>query len=296
MSGRGSVERKAWLVGLAILALVVVTSAGAGATSDAGAPGAAGPVNASASCADGPCLLVLSVRGSGVGRVTSDPGGVDCRTDCSTAFWPGTRVTLTAAPDPGSLVRGWAGCAPTSATTCEITVYDTDFATIVFDLVDGPPTPVPAPPVVVAPEAPPPPPEAPSTGTGPRGCTVAGTPGDDRLSGTAGRDVICGLGGNDHIHGGDGDDVVYGGPGVDEVEGGPGNDRVYGEGGRDRLEGEAGADTIVGGRGRDVVSGGAGADTLHTRDGARDRVRGGPGRDRARVDRRDRITGVERRF
>lgn len=54
--------------------------------------------------------------------------------------------------------------------------------------------------------------------------------------------------------------------------------RLYGGGGRDRL---------LAGRGRDV---------LVARDGVRDYVDGGLGRDRARVDRLDRVRGAEVRF
>ncbi len=281
------------LVGLVgLVGLALVAGASAGGTAAAAAPDGSSETGVATTCAArGPCLLILNVRGSGGGRVTSDPGGVDCRANCETAFWPGTSVTLTAVADPGSRVTGWGGCSLGSPTTCTVTVYDTDFVTVVFDRVDGPSTPVEPPPAAAPPAV-----EPPASEPGPRGCTVIGTPGDDRLLGTAGTDVICGLGGNDHVHGGGGGDVVYGGPGEDEIEAGPGNDRLHGGSGRDRLHGEAGADTIVGGRGRDLVTGGAGADTLRARDRIADRVRGGPGRDRARADRLDLVTGVERRF
>jgi Divergent InlB B-repeat domain/RTX calcium-binding nonapeptide repeat (4 copies) len=90
-------------------------------------------------------------------------------------------------------------------------------------------------------------------------CTVRGTAGDDALSGTRGRDVICGLGGNDTLMGRAGVDVLVGGTGADRLLGGPGGD------------------WLVGGRGPDIV---------YARDLYRDRVNGGPGVDRARVDRR----------
>jgi Ca2+-binding RTX toxin-like protein len=54
---------------------------------------------------------------------------------------------------------------------------------------------------------------------------------------------------------------------------------------------------LVGGRGRDVTIGGSGADTLLARDRQRDRIYGGPGRDRARIDRRlDVLQRIERVF
>jgi hypothetical protein len=92
----------------------------------------------------------------------------------------------------------------------------------------------------------------------PRGCTITGTAGDDRLAGTRGDDVICGLGGDDVILGGGGDDAAFGDAGDDAVEGGDGDDTLYGG---------DGADALAGDRGDDVLAGGPGADAL-TRDGA----------------------------
>ena len=72
---------------------------------------------------------------------------------------------------------------------------------------------------------------------------------------------------------------------ADELTGTPKADALDGLGGRDR---------IAGGRGADLLLGGAGRDVLFARDGTRDRVRCGPGRDVARVDQRDRVRGCER--
>jgi hypothetical protein len=87
----------------------------------------------------------------------------------------------------------------------------------------------------------------------PRGCTITGTGGPDRLHGTGGDDVICGLGGDDVIGGSGGDDAVYGDAGADRIEGGDGDDTLYGDDGDDTLRGD---------HGRDVLAGGPGADTL----------------------------------
>jgi len=82
----------------------------------------------------------------------------------------------------------------------------------------------------------------------PRGCTITGTEGDDRLTGTAGDDVICGLGGNDVLRGrggndrllgGEGDDTLLGDAGADVLSGGPGNDEADGGPGRDRCRTES---------------------------------------------------------
>jgi len=90
-------------------------------------------------------------------------------------------------------------------------------------------------------------------------CTMFGTDTVDLLVGTSGADVLCGFGG------------------------------------ADRLVGGAGNDVLDGARGTDVLDAGSGADLILARDHRRDDVRGGAGRDRAKVDRRvDKVRGVER--
>jgi hypothetical protein len=85
----------------------------------------------------------------------------------------------------------------------------------------------------------------------PRGCTITGTPGNDRLRGTRRDDVICGLGGNDRIEGGDGDDAIFGDAGSDQIDGGEDDDTLYGGEGDDKLTAGRGDDVISGGPGRD---------------------------------------------
>jgi Ca2+-binding RTX toxin-like protein len=77
----------------------------------------------------------------------------------------------------------------------------------------------------------------------PRGCTVAGTAGNDHLVGTAGDDVLCGEGGDDVIDGGDGADVLSAGPGDDTLRGGPGGDHLEGGDGTNRCPDLATGDT-----------------------------------------------------
>ncbi len=81
-------------------------------------------------------------------------------------------------------------------------------------------------------------------GARPRGCTISGTSGADRLNGTAGRDVICGLEGNDRIDAGGGDDAVFGDAGNDRLSGEAGDDNLYGGDGDDRLAGGDGDDVL----------------------------------------------------
>jgi hypothetical protein len=153
-------------------------------------------------------------------------------------------------------------------------------------------------------------------------CRIVGSARSERLVGTTAGEFVYGLGGDDRISAGWGPDAVYAGPGDDRADagatgdfcdadgvwcdavwGGPGDDALTaplhgsrgaaldGGEGRDRLLGGGGGDDLEGGPGRDVLSGSAGDDVLRARDGARDVVRCGRGRDVAVVDRLDAVAG-----
>jgi hypothetical protein len=107
---------------------------------------------------------------------------------------------------------------------------------------------------------------------------LRGTALDDRLTGTPARD---------DIRGGAGDDVLLGRGGADKLHGGAGADTLTGDGGPDRLSGGAGPDALTGGTGADRLSGGPGRDLIRARNGGRDRVDCGAGRDTAILDARD---------
>ena len=139
----------------------------------------------------------------------------------------------------------------------------------------------------------------------PGGCVTErrGTNGDDRLLGTAGGDLIYGLGGRDIIAARGGDDCLVGGPGGDSLNGERGADRltgglagdvIAGGAGPDLLDGGAGGDLLNGGSGTDRFDAGSGNDRVMARDGRRETIRCGTGRDRATVDRGDRVRGCER--
>ncbi len=100
---------------------------------------------------------------------------------------------------------------------------------------------------------------------------IKGTKKADRLRGTSGSDRISGLGRND---------VLRGLGGADCLNGGTGNDRALGG---------TGADKITGGKGRDALLGAAGNDIIRSRDGVRDIVKCGAGKDRVIADRKDRV-------
>lgn len=121
-----------------------------------------------------------------------------------------------------------------------------------------------------------------TTPTLPR-CTIAGTPGPDRLTGGPGPDVICGGDGDDTLIGGGGDDVLIGGLGADALDGGRGRDTLAGGDGADVLDGGPQDDTLYGGPGQDRFP------ALPERDGA-DVMSGGTGQDTA--DYRARVTPV----
>jgi hypothetical protein len=63
--------------------------------------------------------LTVHKTGTGSGRVTSDPAGINCGSDCSGSYNSGTPVTLTASPAAESAFMGWSGggCSGTGACT-----------------------------------------------------------------------------------------------------------------------------------------------------------------------------------
>gem|GEM_PF-2490471 len=112
--------------------------------------------------------------------------------------------------------------------------------------------------------------------------TIAGTSQPDNLKGTKAADTVVSRRAADKVRTLAGDDVICAGGGKDRVNGGSGADRILGQFGNDRL---------VGAAGKDRISGGSGNDLLLTRDGIRDRVRCGPGRDVVKADDKDVVDG-----
>jgi hypothetical protein len=114
-----------------------------------------------------------------------------------------------------------------------------------------------------------------------KGGLLSGTDKIDNLAGEDGDDEIRGLGARDVIFGGDGNDVIYAGPGDDSpLSGENGDDVIYGGSGD---EGE-----ILGDDGADVIYGGDGNDTFTSfRDGQRDELYCGKGKDYYLADKKD---------
>ena len=119
---------------------------------------------------------------------------------------------------------------------------------------------------------------------------LIGTAAVDSMIGTAARDTLSGLGGADCIAGRSGGDRLTGGSGSDRVYGESGADRVSGGGGADQLRGGSGGDDLIGGSGHDQLNGSGGSDRFSARDGQRDQIRCGSGRDSVTADRDDRVS------
>jgi Ca2+-binding RTX toxin-like protein len=81
---------------------------------------------------------------------------------------------------------------------------------------------------------------------------------------------------------------------VEKFIGSPYGDLMEGTSDPDILVGGRGNDRIVGRSGEDVLLAGPGRDRILTRDAETDLIRGGPGHDRARVDRRDKVVSAQR--
>ena len=137
-------------------------------------------------------------------------------------------------------------------------------------------------------------PQVPALKAGACANTKRGTGAFETLQGTPAGDTLLGLGGSDLLSGLAGDDCLTGGAGTDRLLGGAGNDRLRGDGGNDTLSGGSGNDTLAGAGGRNSYSAGAGKDTVNARNRKRERVNCGSGRDKATVDRSDKVRGCER--
>jgi uncharacterized repeat protein (TIGR03803 family) len=78
--------------------------------------------------------LTVTKGGSGAGRVTSSPPGINCGTACSANFGSGTVVKLRATPASGSTFSGWSG-ACTGTRSCSVTMSAAKSVTATFKAV-----------------------------------------------------------------------------------------------------------------------------------------------------------------
>ena len=118
---------------------------------------------------------------------------------------------------------------------------------------------------------PPPPPPSPAPIAAACSNSIPGDNKGNKLRGTSAGDRIRGVGGNDVLRGLGGDDCLNGGRGNDRLIAGPGSDR------------------LTGGKGRDIMLGAGGPDMIKARDGQRDVIKCGPGKDKVVADRSDRV-------
>ncbi len=76
--------------------------------------------------------------GTGSGRVSASD--LDCGTVCTRQYGYGKSLTLTAAPDQGSVFSGWNGVCPKTQTTCTFPVGPVTSIKAVFDHDTTPPS------------------------------------------------------------------------------------------------------------------------------------------------------------
>jgi hypothetical protein len=77
--------------------------------------------------------LTVRTQGSGLGTVTSDPGGISCPGDCSEAYDLGTPVTLMASAAAGSVFEGWSeDCTSTGSNQAQVTMDGDKSCTATF--------------------------------------------------------------------------------------------------------------------------------------------------------------------
>jgi VWFA-related protein len=81
-----------------------------------------------------PLTLSVVTDGTGLGLVTSSPAGIDCGSDCSEPFAPGTVVDLTPNPNAGSILAGWTGCDSTGGDVCRVTMNGDRGVTATFNV------------------------------------------------------------------------------------------------------------------------------------------------------------------
>ena len=77
--------------------------------------------------------LTVARDGTATGTVTSNPGGINCGTQCSAAFAVDSMVTLTATPDTGAEFVGWAGGGCSGTSTCTVTLSAATTVTATFN-------------------------------------------------------------------------------------------------------------------------------------------------------------------
>jgi Divergent InlB B-repeat domain len=78
--------------------------------------------------------LTVKEEGTGTGKVTSSPAGIECSPTCSAEFTEGTEVTLSASASVGSEFAGWSGSGCTGTGTCKVTMSAAKEVTATFNV------------------------------------------------------------------------------------------------------------------------------------------------------------------
>jgi Ca2+-binding RTX toxin-like protein len=211
------------------------------------------------------------------------PSGVKRTGTPTFAVVPSLPAGLALDPATGTI----SGTPTASAADAPYTVSMSDFAGTATATVNVRVDAVPATPQPQVP-APVPVPVKPGPKLLPGACknVKSGTAAKNVLTGTALGDLIHGRAGNDRISGLAGDDCLFGDAGNDTLSGGAG---------KDKLDGGAGKDSLTGGTGVDTFTGGAGDDVINSRDGKKETVNCGKGKDRVKGDKKDRLKGCEKK-
>ena len=81
--------------------------------------------------------LAISKAGTGSGKVTSSPTGIDCGADCTENYDSNTSVTLAATPEPSSALTGWSGGGCNGTGNCTVTMDTDKTVTATFILTDA---------------------------------------------------------------------------------------------------------------------------------------------------------------
>jgi Ca2+-binding RTX toxin-like protein len=97
-------------------------------------------------------------------------------------------------------------------------------------------------------------------------------------------EIVLGSSRGDVLTGEDGANALSGGAGADQLSGLGGDDTLNGGTGADQLTGGSGDEAINGGPNPDQISGGSGDDSIDAKDGAKDTIGCGTGKDRVTVD------------
>ncbi|HRY18212.1 MAG TPA: S8 family serine peptidase [Candidatus Competibacteraceae bacterium] len=81
--------------------------------------------------------LIVTRVGSGAGKVSSNPAGIDCGSQCNMNFATGTVVTLTAIPNFGSTFAGWSGGCTGTRRRCRMALNAARNVTATFNATAG---------------------------------------------------------------------------------------------------------------------------------------------------------------